>query len=737
MKRPSYLELGRRQAFGRTARKPVGPVDPPPRPEEAEAFDLGSWHVEPAAGRMRRGAREIALDVQTLQILLILAAAPEAGVGREALAVRVFGVAGSEEHGPKLRRCLGFLRRVFSEDGSVRILNAPGDCYVLEVGEPTAERAAPAPESDVLLENPGAISAWMGRGRRYKLAIAVAGIIVTGIAIGLFFLIDGGRVRLFGTVSRVTPLATEPGDKLSPSFSPDGRQLVYAWRGADGTEKLYVRGVAGGAPRAITRGEGLDSYPVWSPKGDLIAFQRRTGDACIVAVVTPDGGEPRKLNDCDFGGGGPMTWLPDGVALIYAHRTAWYMPSQIVSVAAKDGQMVAVTNPASGMPGDSQPSLAHTGRRLIFARTRAPGVSDLWLIELGGGIPERATKDLKPVQGTAWEPASLSVIAATPRAGRDQLWRIRFDSTPPHLVLALGEDLRSPSLSNDGHALAFERWHIDSRIAQLPNSPDASPATPWRAEAAHERGMQVSADGQRVVFVSNRSGHDQLWVAPAAGGAATQLTRTELDYLETPRWSPDGKYVAYTTAQDGRFDVWVCEVASGQLERITDDGHSRAPSFSRDGKWLYMGSSRGGNWQIWRRPWPGDGKPEQVTTEGGLAAIETPDGNALYYVRADRSGLWIRNRGPGGDDALVTPGLAPLDFRNWNVGADSVWFVTRTVDGPPTLARYLLSEGRIVSTRPVPAVLPDSGVTFAPDGKSVWIAETAKTRVDLEIATIE
>jgi len=249
--------------------------------------------------------------------------------------------------------------------------------------------------------------------------------------------------------------------------------------------------------------------------------------------------------------------------------------------------------------------------------------------------------------------------------------------------------------------------------------------------------MQVSADGQRVVFVSNRSGHDQLWVAPAAGGAATQLTRTELDYLESPRWSPDGRYVAYATAQDGHFDVWVAEVATGQLERITDDGHSRSPSFSRDGKWLYVGSSRGGNWQIWRRPWPGDGKAEQVTTEGGLAAIETPDGNALYYVRADRSGLWIRNRAPGGDDALVTAGLAPLDFRNWNVGADSVWFVTRSADGPPMLARYVIGDGRIVSTRPVPAVLPDSGITFAPDGQTVWIAETATTRADIEIAAIE
>ena len=737
MKRPTYLELGKRQAFGRTLRKPVGPVDPPPDPGSVAAFELGTWHVDPPRAEMTRDMRHVPLDVQTLQVLLILAERPADGVGREALAVRVFGVAGSEEHGPKLRRSLGFLRRTFSEDGSVRILNAPGDCYALEVGEPSAERPVRAVESDVLLENPGAIGAWMRRGRRYKLAIAIAGGIVVAISIGLVFMIDGGRVRLFGSVARVTPLATEPGDKLSPSFSPDGRRIVYSLRAVDGTERLYVRGVAGGAPRAITRGDGRDSFPVWSPTGGLIAFQRRTEAGCVVFVVTPDGGEPRALNDCDFGGGGPMTWIPDGTALIYTHRTAWYLPTQIVSVATKDGRMIGVTNPTSGVPGDSSPSLAHTGRRLIFVRTRAPGASDLWLLELGGGIPERTTRDARPLSGTAWEPSSLSVIASSARSGRDALWRLRFDSTPPHLVLALGEDLRAPSMSNDGHALAYERWHIDSQVSRLPLDPVVAASAPWRAEAAHERSVQVSNDGQRVVFVSNRSGHDQLWIAPASGGAATQLTKTELEYVEGPHWSADGRYVAYTAAQDGRFDVWAVEVATGQLQRLTDDGHSRSPSYSHDGHWLYMGSSRGGNWQVWRRPWPDDGPAEQVTSQGGLAALESPDGESLYYVRPDRNGLWIRNRTPGGDESLVAATLAPLDFRNWTVSNDSVWFVTRTPDGPPSLARYSVRDGRIISMRPVPAVLPDSGVAVAPDGQSVWIAETTRTRVDLEIATIE
>ncbi len=735
---PSYLELGKRTRFGRAAQKPSGPIVPPPRAEDVPPFELGTWHVEPALARMRRGERVVELDAQVLSALLILAAAPAGGVNRDQLILSIYGPAGADTHPEKIRRVLGALRRLFSEDGAVRLVNAPGDSYVLELGPPREERFVETADASPLLEKPSAVDAWLRRRRPRALAIGLAGAVVVVLAITLIAMVDRRQGVLYGQVTAVRVFAAGSGRQLSPSFSQDGRQLVYAWRKPDGSEKLYVRTLAGGAPRALTHGEGRDREPSWSPTGGLIAFQRVVAGSCSVMVVAADGGEPRRVSDCDFGGGGPMTWLRDGNALTFTHRTTWAYPTQIVSVNVNDGKMIGVTSPLTGMPGDSNPALASTGRRLAFVRTRTPGSEDVTLLELGGGAPERLSRDSLPLSGLAWEPRGLSLLMASPRGGYDALWRLRLDgATPPTVVLRRGEPLRHPAVNTEGSALAYEHWHVTSRFVVHGASPEETTPATWREGDALDRGAQLSADHQHAVFASNHAGREQLWLATGAGADPVPLTRAPFDYLETPRFAPDGAHVVFTAMREGHFAIWVVDIASGHETRVSEDGESRAPSFSRDGHWLYYGSTRnGGHWQLFRRAWPIVGTAEQLTQEGGFAALESADGELLYFVRPDRRGLWRRSPAPGGDDTLVTPELTPLDWRNWDVARDAVWFVTRAA-GDPTLARYVFASGRVSLGPVLEELLTDSGVTVTADGRGVIVAETADAQVDIEIATLE
>jgi hypothetical protein len=295
------------------------------------------------------------------------------------------------------------------------------------------------------------------------------------------------------------------------------------------------------------------------------------------------------------------------------------------------------------------------------------------------------------------------------------------------------------TVSPDGRTLIYERWRITSQFVQHTlNDDDQGHAVTIASGHALERGAHLSEDGKRWVFVSSRSGQDQLWIGDSSGATPTQLTHSDADYLETPRWSRDGKSVVFTASHHGQMDVWSVDVANGHLEALTRDGKSKAPSFSRDGHSLYVGSARNGHWQIWRQPWPTNTKnhAEQITQTGGLAAIESADGSLLYYVRHDRKGLWQRSRNPGGDESLLSAELAPLDWRNWDVASDAIWFVARREDSDPMLAKYSFFEGRLLRGPTLPKLLPESGLTLTPDRSSVWLSEIVSTQVDLEKATL-
>ena len=82
-----------------------------------------------------------------------------------------------------------------------------------------------------------------------------------------------------------------------------------------GTQQLYVMSAGGGGERRISFGEGRYATPVWSPRGDYIAFTKITGGSFGIGVMRPDGSGERMLAS-GFLVEGP-TWAPNGRVLMF------------------------------------------------------------------------------------------------------------------------------------------------------------------------------------------------------------------------------------------------------------------------------------------------------------------------------------------------------------------------------------------------------------------------------------
>ena len=113
-------------------------------------------------------------------------------------------------------------------------------------------------------------------------------------------------------------LTTDPSIDVSASFSPDGRQIVFqSDRG--GTPQLYTMKSDGSSPKRISFGDGRYNQPVWSPRGDKIAFVRQNRGQFSIGVMDPDGRNERILTD-DYLVDMP-SWSPNGRIIMFTKET--------------------------------------------------------------------------------------------------------------------------------------------------------------------------------------------------------------------------------------------------------------------------------------------------------------------------------------------------------------------------------------------------------------------------------
>lgn len=114
-------------------------------------------------------------------------------------------------------------------------------------------------------------------------------------------------------------LTFSPAIDTSPSMSPDGRRITFSSdRGGQG-EQIYVMKADGSDARRITFGDGRYGTPVWSPRGDLIAFTKQKRGKFFIGVIRADGSGERLLTE-SFLDEGP-TWAPNGRVLMFFRQT--------------------------------------------------------------------------------------------------------------------------------------------------------------------------------------------------------------------------------------------------------------------------------------------------------------------------------------------------------------------------------------------------------------------------------
>ena len=458
-------------------------------------------------------------------------------------------------------------------------------------------------------------------------------------------------------------------------LSPDGTRLAFV-RTVAGKAAIFVSNPDGNNARQLTHGV-WDNNPIWSHDGKWIAYQAESPQFDIM-VVSADSGAPRQLTSGPASDT-PRNWLPDGSGVIFGRTGDG--DDQTLVVPVEGGP---VRRLAAEVKGNQHANLAPDGVKIGYDVHVGGGEATVWVQDSAGATPRQlTTENLENINAAyLWSPDSRYIVYLSRRTGTSDIWIVDVTTGEQRQLTNDIRDDNTPRWSPDGKWMAFisdrggqtDLWLMPvegGNATRLTNdravefnprwTPDGTSITYGQASVESELVLQplgggeprvllalsgysipsgdLSPDGKTILYASDRSGNNDIWSVPVAGGEPAVFAASPvLD--DNPKYSPDGSRVLFRSARSGANDLWVVPAAGGEARQVTSDAADEGSyAWSPDGKSIAYRSNRatsGGD--LWVLDSIGADPRRLTQTNIRPASISWGKDGNLYFIGAAAGG---------------------------------------------------------------------------------------------------
>jgi Tol biopolymer transport system component/DNA-binding winged helix-turn-helix (wHTH) protein len=413
-----------------------------------------------------------------------------------------------------------------------------------------------------------------------------------------------------GDPTPITQIASPAGGHGSPSWSPDGKRVIFV--AFDGIKAEIWTASSGGTDlKQVIRPKGRWLYdPIYSPDGEHIYYGgvSETGNFVLYKLrVSPVSGEavgePIEVANMGLARIKHLTISSDGKNLAYSAPT---MKGSISSVPISTDTTEAKGAPAPLTQDTSYrkvtPSFSPDGRKIAYVEFRGGANQDIWVMDADGQNPVQLTTDPAADWAPSWFPDGDRIAFQSDRQAKQMIWAVSIKSGREKLLVDPGQDIAFPTLS---------------------------------------------PDGKQITFNSTKGGTINIWTTAVEGGEPPAQLTFDNEMMGWPCWSPDGRFLALQVKRGDDTHIAVMPGSGGTPEELTlDHGQSWPHSWSPDGDKIGFAGFRNGHWNVW---WVSrtTRKQQQVTNYAKVNSYVrypawSPLGNQIVYEYAEATGnIWL------------------------------------------------------------------------------------------------
>ena len=320
----------------------------------------------------------------------------------------------------------------------------------------------------------------------------------------------------------------------------------------------------------------------------------------------------------------------------------------------------------------NNPQISPNGQHIVYARGGMDIMKDrrqsrLWLINADGTEHQKLTSNDVNESNATWSPDGSRIAFTSSTEQGAEIYIYWLNTGKIARISHLEASPRGLSWSPDGQLLAFSMF-VEGQELALVRPPKRPKGAKWADPPRVTSRLKHEADGSGYM----KPGFYHLFIIPAMGGTAQQVTSGDFNHRSTPIWSKDGQYLFFSANrnEDWEYDfrnseIYKLNIADGMVVELTNrKGPDQGTSISPDGKQIaYLGfDDKVQTYQISRLYLMNtDGSDKKELKTGLDRSISSltwaADGKGIYFSYDDKGNTKVAYTDLAGKTSLVANNL--------------------------------------------------------------------------------